>query len=219
MIKFNKDKFMQLHWKAKTSIRRIANLWNVSPYSIYKWVEEQHIPVRRGKYLFSREKLQQWYWRDEFTFQQIADELGINRNCVANILRKANIPKRTKSERMKLAWRRGDITRETKLGEKNPLWKGGRTISSSGYILIHKPNHIRAGKNGYVYEHILVLEQKLGHSLPKGWVGHHLNGKRDDNRPNNLEAMPNKKHNLLIPIMHKRIQELETLLNARGQLI
>jgi len=96
--------------------------------------------------------------------------------------------------------------------EEHPQWKGGRTFSQGGYVFIRKPTHHRAGKNGYVQEHILIWEQSHNQTLPDGWVIHHLNGIKHDNRPENLVALPNWKHYLVLEAKAKRIQELEALL-------
>jgi hypothetical protein len=49
------------------------------------------------------------------------------------------------------------------------------------------PDHPRAGKGQYVFEHILVTEQVLGRHLLAHEAVHHRNSVRDDNRPKNLE--------------------------------
>lgn len=73
------------------------------------------------------------------------------------------------------------------LGERNPDWKGGRYIEpGKGYVMVRRSDHPRARKNGYVLEHILVMEQKLDRPLVRGEVVHHLNGNPADNRPENL---------------------------------
>jgi HNH endonuclease len=54
--------------------------------------------------------------------------------------------------------------------------------------MVLMPEHPRATTAGYyVFEHILVMEDMLGrHLLPDEQV-HHINGVKNDNRPENLE--------------------------------
>ena len=86
-------------------------------------------------------------------------------------------------------------------GEKNSNWKGGRNIHN-GYVLIYNPKHSTATKQGYVLEHRLLMEKKLGRYLTKEEVVHHENGIGDDNRIENLKLFKNqnehvKYHHLL----------------------
>ncbi|NQT40257.1 MAG: HNH endonuclease [Planctomycetes bacterium] len=76
---------------------------------------------------------------------------------------------------------------EASRGPDNPDWKGGRYVEpGKGYILVRNPKHPRARQNGYVLEHILVMEKKLGRPLRDKEVIHHVNGQPADNRPENL---------------------------------
>ncbi len=72
--------------------------------------------------------------------------------------------------------------------EFNRSWKGGRTKHHAGYLMIRIPDHPRAPRNnGYVFEHILVMEKGLGRYLEPHETVHHRNGVKHDNRPENLE--------------------------------
>jgi len=77
------------------------------------------------------------------------------------------------------------------------------------YAFIYSPGHHRADKRGYVREHIVVWEAAHSMRLPIGWVIHHYNGDKKDNRPENLYAMPKSMHGALPHLHTLRIRELE----------
>jgi len=54
------------------------------------------------------------------------------------------------------------------------------------YNYVMKKGHHRANKDGYVYEHILVAEDKLGRELLPGEVVHHVDHNPRNNHPDNL---------------------------------
>ena len=66
-----------------------------------------------------------------------------------------------------------------------------------GYVRVYIPMHPEANTRGYVYEHRVVAEQKIGRRLEKNEVVHHINGIRWDNRPENLEVMDRIEHSKL----------------------
>jgi hypothetical protein len=78
-------------------------------------------------------------------------------------------------------------------GENHPRWKGGCT-TCCGYRLIKSPRHARADKGGYVFEHVLVAEKKVGRSLLSYEVAHHVDLDKTNNAPENIIVMGKGKH-------------------------
>src|SRR4030042_684677 len=105
--------------------------------------------------------------------KEIAEILVANRKYIQKLLKIYELPR--------LKQGTGSIPME-----KNPFWKGGRIVDKGGYVLIKMNQHPFASCNGYIREHRLVMEQKLGRYLLPSEVVHHINGTRNDNRIENL---------------------------------
>jgi hypothetical protein len=88
-------------------------------------------------------------------------------------------------------------------GENSPYFKGTNQTTSRGYVRIYRPEHPRAAEDGYVLEHIVVMEKKLGRPLYKHGPGknhaddeivHHKDEDKGNNDPDNLELMTHSEH-------------------------
>ena len=77
------------------------------------------------------------------------------------------------------------------------LPQGGDKTLATGYVRLYMPNHPRATNSGQVKRAIINLEKKLGHPIPSGFVGQHLNGIKTDDAPNNLIAISKHEHDAL----------------------
>jgi hypothetical protein len=119
-------------------------------------------------------------WRNGDSQTAIAVDMGVSQACVSMHLRRAGFKKETRRQ----------------VGERHGSWKGGRVVVDGGYVWVHAmhagPYASMANGSGYVPEHRLVMARHLGRPLVAGENVHHLNGKRDDNRLENLELWHTK---------------------------
>jgi hypothetical protein len=102
------------------------------------------------------------------------------------------------------AWNKG-LTKQTskilfdlfekRKGKNHPMWKGGRSKVTGGYIKLLMPEHPDSRTDGYVLEHRIVMEKMLDRRLLPIEEVHHKNGIKTDNRPENLELVLKYKHN------------------------
>jgi len=133
---------------------------------------------------------------------EIGDLVGLSKGAVSSILRVRGVKCRNTRESLKAKFPNG------RFGKDAAHWKGGRVRLSSGYIYIHAPDHPYASKDGYVMEHRLLMESKLGRFLQPSEVVHHINGVKDDNREENLEVLIRGQH---VSKHFKAIDEVQEL--------
>lgn len=118
-------------------------------------------------------------YRSGLTQSEIAAKLGTGQSRVFEALVQMNEP-----------------ARKGLSGSLNPAWKGGRSIDKNGYVLVQAPGHPYANSGGYVREHRLIMEAKLGRYLLPTEVVHHPGRDHADNDPDKLELFSSNAEHL-----------------------
>ena len=216
VLKGQETKIRELYWDKQFSITQIARHFNVARGTVQGFMERHNIPrdtnrlsgfvKERSKGVITQEVIA--LYKQNLPVRAVGEKLNISHSAVRYHLKKAGYPLRSISDAVWLAiqQKRGYIGGK---GEFNPRWRGGKTKNHEGYVLVYSPNHPRKHRDQYVFEHILVWEKTHGQPLPAGWVIHHLDGIKDDNRPENLVACPSRRHYDFIKALQTRIAALE----------
>lgn len=179
--------------------KRLGHCHGVIAYHIHK----SGIPIvksRLTKPEVPTDKLIEMYNEGMSTIE-IGEKVNLSAQAVYSRLFKANVKLRSFSEAIKLSAKRGRCNYKT--GEQHPTWKGGVYKDKSGYTIIRKE-----GRD--IPEHRLVWEKYNG-KIPEGYIVHHFNGDRADNRIKNLIAIPRKRHSptMIVDKYRERIIQLE----------
>ena len=168
------------------------------------------------KIKYNKKELERLYWKEELFQSEIAKKLNVSRGAIQSAMLRLNIPRRRKGEALHLAYITGRAHATKKKGPESPHWKGGRR-NVKGYIYIYFPDHPKATKAGYILESHFVWEKANKKVLPKGFIIHHFNGIKKDNRPENLIALSRKSHSpaLNIKEIQKRLRKVEAQLSQK----
>lgn len=160
----------------------------------------------------SETELYNLYALQGLSMKKVAQQLDIAAGTVYNYLKKYGIPTRdnkstftmkgrrlSQAQRRKISERmRGKcVTLETRrrMSEAKKIHGiGHKKKRTDGYVAVYYPDHEKSTKDGYVMEHILVMEKAIGRHLTDKECVHHLNGIRNDNRLENLKLMTKSEH-------------------------
>lgn len=164
-------------------------------YSTFKRALKHYgleIKGRQSKYRLLRDKkwLREQYVGKKKSIRDIAKEAGCTVGAAHSAIRFLGLELRKASEALGLKYPQG------RFGELASNWRGGRRLANKrqGYYYVYSPTHPHCTTSGYVMEHILVAEKKIGRYLKRGEVVHHVNHIKSDNRPENLLVMTRSEH-------------------------
>lgn len=198
----SKEIILEEYINKDVSMRQACDALGICPTTMIRSLREYGINPKPRTWNHRRKNrfplLQDREWlREQMqtkSLQQIAHELGTSQGNVSDHAKRHGIRSRFADRNEAVMEGLRKRFPNGRFGELATNWKGGRRETSAGHIYLYQPDHRSANKAGYVMEHRVVMEQHLGRLLTPDEVVHHKNGKKDDNRIENLEVLTKSQH-------------------------
>lgn len=183
----NEAKSVVRDYKSGISMLAIRRKYRCSRWAVHTAVRKAGATLRapygaRKKWTKAQQRKMCSLYKKGWAQQHIAVELDTNQRSVVFFLEANGI--------------KG--SRGPARGERHPHWKGGRTMDGNGYSLckfdpmdtIVAP--MASISSSYILEHRMVMARSLGRPLKRSESVHHINGKKTDNRIENLQLRTGK---------------------------
>jgi hypothetical protein len=118
------------------------------------------------------------YFNEKLSLIEVGKQLNVSGQTILYRFKKLGIKARNKTE-----WQTGR-KRPYLSKEKNPNWKGGKSLTRYGYIKV----------DANTLEHRVIVQKILGRPLTSKEVIHHIDGNRSNNDPSNLLICSQSEH-------------------------
>lgn len=161
-----------------------------------KWT----VPIRQK---ITLDKFKNLFYEQNKTIQEIANFFQCHISSVSSFRQRYNLPVRgwanghpfkgkihSAETRERISKNRKGVTAK----EKNPNWKGGKSIASSGYKVIRVPDNTPNSYRGYMKEHRYVMQQHIGRPLRNNEDIHHIDRDKLNNDISNLIIISSSNH-------------------------